>query len=232
MLPSAPKRIHRKGGDLFCDECRAKWERSKLEQCRYCRMPMLDCRCSSFLMRRNGNNVLLKLCSYSGEHADTVKSFIYTLKRGADRRAELFAAHQLHSVILKYASVYLGADLCITNVPRRNEGNVKYGYDHAELLARNISKISHIPYISLLERVKDGKEQKNLSETERCKNVEGVFSLTPAAADVKGKCVIIADDVVTTGASMNECIAVLKTAEPAAVLPVCIAQTAKIFTER
>lgn len=231
VLESAPKLIHKKGGDAFCPSCRAEWEKAKLCQCARCRLPMMDCRCSSPLMRRNGNNVLLKLCAYSGEPMGAVKKLVFTLKRGADRRAESFAAHQLHLPIMKYASVYLGADLVITNVPRRERGIINYGYDQSKMLAKNISKITHIKYESLLVRERDGSEQKNLDEEERRRNVNGAFSLAKNAMDIKGKCVILVDDVVTTGASVNECISVLKTADPAAILPVCIAQTAKIYTE-
>lgn len=231
VLGSAPKLIHEKGGDAFCPSCRAEWEKAKLCQCAKCRLPMIDCRCSSLLMRRNGNNVLLKLCSYSGEPTGVVKKLVFTLKRSADRRAERFAAYQLHLPIMKYASIYLGADLVITNVPRRERGIIKYGYDQSKMLAKNLSKITHVPYSRLLIREFDGSEQKNLNEEERLKNVKGAFTLSENAGNLKGKCIILVDDVVTTGTSVNECISVLKTAEPAAILPVCIAQTAKIYTE-
>ncbi|MBQ8208432.1 MAG: ComF family protein [Clostridia bacterium] len=228
-LKSAPKRIHEKGGDALCGECRAEWEKAKLEQCRFCRRPMMDCYCSSPLMRRKGNNVLIKLCAYAGEPKGTVKQIIFTLKRNADRRAELFAACQLHSPLSKYISKYLGEDLYITNVPRRFDAYSKYGYDHAEILARNLSRISGIPYLPLIERVREGKEQKNLTVEQRCENIKDAFALTKEAEKVQGKCIILIDDIVTTGASVNECISVLKRANPAAILPACIAQTTKTF---
>ncbi len=231
VLESASKLIHEKGGDAFCPSCRAEWEMAKLSQCARCRLPLIDCRCSSNMMRRNGNNVLLKLCSYKGEPMGAVKRLIFALKRSADRRAERFAAYQLHMPIMKYASIYLGADLIITNVPRRERGIINFGYDHAAFLAKNLSKITHIPYEPLLLREIDGKEQKNLDEEARRRNVKGAFSLNKKAASIKGRCIILVDDVVTTGASINECISVLKDAEPAAILPVCIAQNARIFTE-
>ncbi len=231
IIESAPKFIHEKGGDAFCPSCRAEWEKAKLCQCARCRLPMMDCRCSSGMMRRSGNNVLLKLCSYSGDPMGTVKKLIFALKRNADRRAERFAAYQLHLPIMKYASIYLGADLIITSVPRREQGIINHGYDQAGLLAKNLSKITHIPYVPILVRERDGSEQKNLGEDARRRNVKDAFSLAKNAINIKGKCVILVDDVVTTGASINECISVLKSAEPAAILPVCIAQTARIFTE-
>lgn len=229
VLESAPERVHKSGGDAFCPECRAEWEQAKLQQCAYCRLPMMDCRCSSNLMRRSGNNVLLKLCAYGGEYETAVKRLIFMLKRYPDRRAELFAANQLLFPLKRYASIYLGADLCITNIPRRYRGYAFYGYDHAEVLAKNIAKLSGIPYICLLDRIKDGKEQKGLGEHERLENVRGAFALTKEAGQIGKRCVILVDDIVTTGASMNECISVLKKAEPAAILPICIAHTTRVY---
>ena len=213
VLASAPKLIHEKGGDAFCASCRAEWEKAKLCQCARCRLPMMDCRCPSPLMRRNGNNVLLKLCAYGGEPMDAVKKLIFALKRNADRRAERFAAYQLHMPIMKYASIYLGADLIITNVPRRERGIIYYGYDQSRILAKNLSKITHVPYAPLLKRERDGSEQKNLDEEARRRNVKDAFTFAKNTGDLKGKCIILVDDVVTTGASINECIAVLKKAE-------------------
>lgn len=231
VLESVPELIHKKGGDAFCTSCRAEWEKAKLSQCARCRLSMIDCRCSSPMMRRNGNNVLLKLCSYGGEPIGAVKKLIFALKRNADRRAERFAAYQLHLPIMKYVSTYLGADLIITNVPRRERGVINFGYDQGKVLAKNISKITHIQYLPLLVRERDGSEQKNLGGEARRRNVKNAFSLAKCAEDLKGKCVILVDDVVTTGASINECISVLKVAEPAAILPVCIAHATRIFEE-
>ncbi len=231
VLEIAPKLIRKKGGDAFCTSCRAEWEKAKLCQCARCRLPMIDCRCPPHMMRRSGNNVLLKLCSYKGDPMGAVKKLIFSLKRNADGRVERFASYQLYLPIMKYASAYLGADLIITNVPRRERGIINYGYDQCRVLAKNLSKITRVPYASLLRRERDGSEQKNLDEESRRRNVRDVFSLAKNSESIKGKCVILVDDIVTTGATMNECISVLKAADPAAILPVCIAQTAKIFEE-
>jgi ComF family protein len=57
-------------------------------------------------------------------------------------------------------------------------------------------------------RHKETSPQTQLSEEERRKNVRGAFSLRSAA--LKGKAVLLVDDVYTSGATVNECSRVLK----------------------
>ena len=227
VMNSALKRIRKTGGDALCPTCRAKWEEAKLSECKYCRLPMIDCKCTPLFMRRKFNNLLIKLCAYGSDQDFISNKVIYTLKRDADERAEFFVACQLAPAVKKYASVYMGKNAVITNVPRREAGIVKYGYDHSEILAKNLSSLCGFKYEPILQRTNDGTEQKQLTESQRWENVRDAFELNKGYDDLSDKCVIIVDDVVTTGASMNACIEKLKNAGVRAYLPVCIAQTTK-----
>ena len=51
----------------------------------------------------------------------------------------------------------------------------------------------------------------DLPEAKRAQNVKGAFALKPNA-NVTGKTIILLDDVYTSGATMEECAKVLKTA--------------------
>lgn len=84
------------------------------------------------------------------------------------------------------------------------------GFNQAEILARELS--AHFSYdLNLnLKRVKHKKPQAELNETERLNNVAGVFSFT--GAELNGRTIILIDDVVTTGATLNEAARVLKAA--------------------
>ncbi len=227
VMDSAPKRIRRSGGDALCSNCRAKWEEEKLKECKYCRLPMMDCKCTPLFMRRKFNNLLIKLCAYENRPDSASNRIIFTLKRSADGRAERFVACQLAPAVKKYASIYMGKNTVITNVPRRDGGIIKYGYDHSEILAKNLSLLCGFKYEPILKRINDGTEQKQLTEAQRWENVKDAFEVSKKYSNLKDKCVIIVDDVVTTGASMNACIEKLKEAEVRAYLPVCIAQTTK-----
>lgn len=87
---------------------------------------------------------------------------------------------------------------------------IRRGYNQAELLAQTISQETGIPIQNVLTRVKNTKTQTRLSESERCDNVKNAF--TVQTNDIKDKKVLLIDDVLTTGATIQECARVLKDA--------------------
>jgi competence protein ComFC len=62
----------------------------------------------------------------------------------------------------------------------------------------------------MLRRVKNTKTQTTLHEESRKKNVRDAFAVNDGS--VKDKTVLLIDDVLTTGATVNECARVLKNA--------------------
>lgn len=87
---------------------------------------------------------------------------------------------------------------------------LKRGYNQAALLAKTISSECDMEYADILKRIKDTKTQTRLSTEARRKNVYGAFMLK--SGEVEGKNVLLVDDVMTTGATINECARVLKEA--------------------
>lgn len=84
------------------------------------------------------------------------------------------------------------------------------GYNQALLLAREISEICNIRTADVLTRVKNTKTQTRLDEHERRKNVRNAFTLK--SGEVRHKRILLVDDVLTTGATVDECARVLKEA--------------------
>ena len=96
----------------------------------------------------------------------------------------------------------------IVPVPLHWWKQLRRGYNQAALLARIISQDTGIPAQGDLKRVKNTRSQTTLNEHERQKNVSNAF--TAPTSGIKDKKVILVDDVVTTGATINECARVLK----------------------
>ena len=90
----------------------------------------------------------------------------------------------------------------ITNVPIHKKRRAKRGYDQAELLARELSRLSGIPYEPLLVKVRHTQAQSTLDAHDRAQNIKGAFSAKESA---KGRRILLVDDVITTGATMSEC---------------------------
>lgn len=99
-------------------------------------------------------------------------------------------------------------------------------YNQAALLAINIAKAKKVKYMPLLKRNKNTGSQGGLSRYKRKQNVKGAFSVAKNC-EVKGKTVIIVDDVMTTGATMNECAKTLKKVGASKVIAVTLAVVLK-----
>ncbi len=117
------------------------------------------------------------------------------------------------------AEAFQGADL-ITFVPLSRDVRRQRGYNQAELIARELSKLTGIPVKDCLAKVKQNKPQHTLSAKARAKNVKGVFAVE---ADVKGQNIILVDDIITTGETMNECAKLLFRAGAENVIGICAA---------
>ena len=84
------------------------------------------------------------------------------------------------------------------------------GFNQASLLARRLGsalKIS-VDYASL-QRFRWTEPQTGLTRRQRATNVKGAFSLK-SNEKVKGKGILVVDDVLTTGETVNQCVRVLK----------------------
>lgn len=103
----------------------------------------------------------------------------------------------------------------ITYVPLHPNKERKRTYNQSKLLAGHISEACGLPVICTLKKTVYSKvSATSLGREERAQLLENTFS---AAADVRGKKLLLVDDVFTTGATANECAKVLKAAKAKAV---------------
>ncbi len=88
-------------------------------------------------------------------------------------------------------------------VPLSRQRNNERGYNQAELVAKSVAGVLCLPlYADALKKVKNTDRQSNMSAIERLTNIKDAFY---ANEDVKGKRIILVDDVYTTGNTLNNC---------------------------
>jgi ComF family protein len=100
-------------------------------------------------------------------------------------------------------------------------------FNQSALLAQRVSRITGVPAdCFVLKRVRRTKSQVGLTAEQRKRNVAGAFRVEPTRkAGLKGKRIIVVDDVITTGATTEACARVLKRAGAARVDVLALART-------
>lgn len=90
-------------------------------------------------------------------------------------------------------------DIRLTYIPSTADARRRRGFDHAQMIAESISRITKIECINAFERP-ESSDQRNLGRASRARNMEGIIHIR-AHADTNG-CIIVADDICTTGATL------------------------------
>jgi ComF family protein len=85
------------------------------------------------------------------------------------------------------------------------------GFNQSELLARDLQRRTGIPWVRAIKRKRATPAQAGLTRAERRDNVAGAFEVRKQAA-IRGKHVLLVDDVITTGATASACASILKRA--------------------
>jgi ComF family protein len=163
-------------------------------------------------------------CLNEAPHYDaTVAALAYefpadTLVQALKFRGELALAGLLGELLSRKISRH-EVD-CVIPVPLSAPRLRERGYNHAAELARHLlpAKLD----LALCERTRDTPPQMELPYAERRRNVRGAFRCTRALA---GASVAVVDDVMTTGATLNEMATVLKSAGAARVVNWVVART-------
>jgi ComF family protein len=113
----------------------------------------------------------------------------------------------------------------ICAVPLSHKRSQERGYNQSSLLAWPISLALKTPYLSkAIQRTRDTRSQIGLSKVERIQNVSGAFQATRSL--VKCKCIMIVDDVTTTGSTIQACAQALLDAGAKAVYGLTLARAA------
>ena len=85
------------------------------------------------------------------------------------------------------------------------------GYDQARILAEAAAEVLQAEAVPLLRKVRNASPQSRIrSAEERRANISGCYVVN-GAADIRGKRILLIDDIITTGATLSECARMLLT---------------------
>jgi competence protein ComFC len=156
---------------------------------------------------------------YRGALKDTLLLFKYRRYKVLGTSLSEFVAEALK----KEEGLWWGVDV-IVPVPLHRRRRWERGFNQAEVLARNIGRIKHLPVeAGAIQKIRNVPPQTSLEHEERAQNVRGAYQAIHAEK-IRGKVVLLVDDVYTTGSTLRECAAVLRKAGAKDVRAVTIAQ--------
>lgn len=185
-----------------CILCRSILEKDETDLCRKCRVDQPEYRYGKKKLQHVSD--LTAVWMYQGQVSESLKRYKFG-------NARHYAAPYGRLLAMRIVRDLPRADL-ITWVPISAKRLRKRGFDQVELLAKAVSPELGIPAEKLLDKFRDNRANSGLkTPAERRANVLGVYRAVDPAR-LRGKRVLLLDDIVTTGATASECARVLLTA--------------------
>jgi ComF family protein len=151
-----------------------------------------------------------------------VRDALHQLKYSGERR---LAEPLGEAIARRWRHAGAGGDLLVP-VPVHRGRAAQRGYDQAVLLARASGRALGLPVVEALERWQATTAQFQLDRRARAANVAGAFRVrSPSALDLlRGRWVVLVDDVMTTGATLSACASALHEGGALAVSAVTMAR--------
>lgn len=113
-------------------------------------------------------------------------------------------------------------DYLIIPIPLHNKRLNWRGFNQSELISRELSRLSGWPVCSGLIKIRNTSVQAGLNEKKRLENQRDAFQWH--GADLKGKKILLLDDIITSGATISEAAAVLRQAGAEKIIAAAIAK--------
>ena len=210
----------------ICAECLASFQRVPGIFCEICGRPLPG------LSKKEGEPLLCPACQDRTYAFERARSF--ALYEGAVVRAILLLKFERIEPLGAWFAERLGelvnaegnalaADVVVP-VPLNRERQRERGYNQAAVLSKPLAKKLRLPHKAvLLMRTRARPDKQVLSLEERWESVRGAFATRPGS-QVDNLRVLLVDDVLTTGATLDACARVLRDAGAKSVVALTVAR--------
>jgi len=186
---------------LLCNDCEAGLGIIGENCCEKCGKPPEDCVCGVYPQE-------YEACASAVEYYEAGKDIIREFKfNGQSSLARDMASLMAEAVSLRFADESF--DIVVA-APMRRRAQADRGYNQSELLARELARLLELPYRKgALRKLRDTEHQAALGAGDRLVNLEGAIGVSKDFS-AKDMTVLLVDDIMTTGATINECVRALK----------------------
>ena len=195
----------KKEGSWLCSDCREKIPYLEEQFCPFCLTITRTGRSCSFCQPRHHLTGLLAATHFK----PPISNLIHQLKyKGTKELSQLLAKITIKNTISRIPK---GKKIIIP-IPLHPKQERKRGFNQAELLGKELSKRLKAEYNPRsLKRTKNTKSQTKLNRKERRENLKDAFEID-RRIELKDRIVLLADDVATTGTTLDEAAKTLKRA--------------------
>lgn len=188
--------------EFLCDYCFSMLEYPNFENvCSKCGCERQDCQCKD-------RKFYFDFLASPYYNVTVAQKAMYSFKFGRNISFADFFAQKM-ALAVKQSFFDMQFD-CVTFVPMTQNSKRARGFNQSEILAEHIGEILAIPLErDLLYSRRKKRPQHKIPIEKRFANVKDVYK---SAASIKGKTILLVDDIKTTGATLNECAKALKKA--------------------
>ncbi|MDQ2933976.1 MAG: ComF family protein [Chloroflexota bacterium] len=196
LMPSACAGCGRYG-DLLCDGCRMSLTPAS--------------RAGDCFLAADGGWVIgesFEVAAAAFAYHGPLRRALQRLKYVGARRAASPLAEAALPALCRLVAI--SDQLPLAPVPLHAERERVRGYNQAALLTAALAQAAHLPWSTLLVRIRATTKQHHLDRAGRLRNLRGAFAIAP-----KGRpppAVILVDDILTTSATLDACASVLREA--------------------
>lgn len=197
----------------LCDKCFKKLEFIGDKCCIRCGKPS-DNEAKYCLLCQNETryfDMARSAVKYKGDIQRLILEYKFHNKRYLGKYLAKFIEHVVEEYNIKY-------DIVVP-IPLSKAREKERKYNQVTEMLRH-TKLS--PVVDALTKTRDNERQSLMAGKERRDNVYGVYAVTDKAV-VKGKCILLVDDIITTGATVNEASRVLMVAGAKSVTAISVA---------
>lgn len=190
----------------LCDQCKEKIVFIQSPTCPNCgKLSPKGKFCKTCRPKVDLTGVIIAAHYEEGPLKEAIHTFKYDFVFDLHKELSTFLAEAL--IKNNFKKNYL-----ITFVPLHRARENWRGFNQSKLLAREVSLMLNFEFIEgVLKKKINTKVQVELKRRERLKNVEDSFEANARYVDkIKRKRIILVDDIITTGATLNECAKVLR----------------------